>query len=500
MIQPYFFKRDFTQRAIQPGGLVVSSAVWSAVGGPKSAELEVAAGFRLGLVGLLDLLRCPVELQEAGGGAAWWGYVNGFEIWDGRVGLRTDLDKMGNGVKVLYRDTEARTEQKYLWSETSWANDLASQSMYGIKEKIYRLPVGTLGTAEGLRNVLIETLGWPVVNPVIESMNKYRTFVYLKGWWDTLGWRIYNQTLGLVEHDMNPDGFQNVGYDGGTTAMAQSFTVSAGGWDFAGVWLKIRAFGSPADTLQVDLMDDSAGAPGVVRASATLAAASVPLEYTWVKFTFASVYAAAAGSWWVRVSRSGANDNANYFLWRTDDSQSYSGGKMRKWSGAAWSDRSPGGDGLFRVFGSLATTEQIKLAAAAGIGGQFLAGVRAETASGISTNPYREDNRNAKDEIEDLLAAGTSAGVRLLGEITNDRYMRIYAQGAAGDAELFINEHGWVMDKFGQRVPTWRKVAGEWCKVQGLAGLGSAAARISDTIFAEEVELSGVGLRIREQI
>ena len=216
----------------------------------------------------------------------------------------------------------------------------------------------------------------------------------------------------------------------------------------------------------------------------------------WVKFPFAAVYAAAAGTWWVRVSRSGANDSSNYYLWKTDESQAYAGGKYRKYNGAVWTDRNPGGDGLFRVFGSMATTAQISAAAANAIGGQFLAGVRIKSASGVATNPFRDGNRTAKEEIEDLLMVGNSAGVRMLGEVTQDRYLRVYPQPAAADAELLIHKSGHLCDRHGITIPAWRKAAGEWARVAALQGVGSPAARIKDAVFLESVAWDGVGLRI----
>ena len=177
MLQAVFYNRDFSRRAVQPAGLAVRSARWEAVGGPAEAELEAQPGCRLGLAELINLLRCPVELVEAGGGAAWWGYVDGFERINGRLGLKCTLQDMGNKVKVLFKDSEARTDQKALWSETGWADDLASQALYGEKQSVIRRPAGTHADAEGLQDVLLEVNAWPVAAPFVDGSNRSRTTV-----------------------------------------------------------------------------------------------------------------------------------------------------------------------------------------------------------------------------------------------------------------------------------------------------------------------------------
>jgi hypothetical protein len=52
------------------------------------------------------------------------------------------------------------------------------------------------------------------------------------------------------------------------------------------------------------------------------------------------------------------------------------------------------------------------------------------SASGISSNPYRDGRQSIRDEIEALLQAGTSDGRRLLATITPQRQLRVWPEPA----------------------------------------------------------------------
>jgi hypothetical protein len=76
---------------------------------------------------------------------------------------------------------------------------------------------------------------------------------------------------------------------------------------------------------------------------------------------------------------------------------------------------------------AVSTTTQIETMANEA---QFVDGVVISSASGISSNPYRDGRQSIRDEIEALLQAGTSDGRRLLATITPQRQLRVWPEPA----------------------------------------------------------------------
>ncbi len=108
------------------------------------------------------------------------------------------------------------------------------------------------------------------------------------------------------------------------------------------------------------------------------------------------------------------------------------------------------------------TTEQIKLMAAAGAGGQFLSGVRIDQASGIYNNPKRSGDTTALEEIQAHLAAGTAAGGSLQAVVTVERMLIVKAQPAADAAGLQVRSDGIIRLSGGQIAPPGPDLAGSW--------------------------------------
>lgn len=104
-----FDQRDFSPRSQPDIAWQVEELTWHAVGGPDTARLR--ADFSAQPLadpahwfgrGLLDLLRCPLQVLDETGMPAWWGYVSRLEIiWQG-VSVAWDLDQLANRVGVAY--------------------------------------------------------------------------------------------------------------------------------------------------------------------------------------------------------------------------------------------------------------------------------------------------------------------------------------------------------------------------------------------------------------
>ena len=102
----------------------------------------------------------------------------------------------------------------------------------------------------------------------------------------------------------------------------------------------------------------------------------------------------------------------------------------------------------FKLVGETETTAQISVLVASC--GEFLQGVIIENASGITTNPYKNGDSTALYELESLLLTGTSNSRRLLCEVTQNRYLRIYEEPVEPDEKdsRAIDENGRLLTRY----------------------------------------------------
>jgi len=72
----------------------------------------------------------------------------------------------------------------------------------------------------------------------------------------------------------------------------------------------------------------------------------------------------------------------------------------------------------------------------------LLTGTHLATSSGLSTNPFRDGQTNAKSQIEELLKLGTSSGGRLAAMVNRSRVLRIDALPSASTPDLRLRDDG----------------------------------------------------------
>jgi hypothetical protein len=502
MLKPLFYTRAFTYHPFQADSwLKVDSARWSVEGGPDVAQLSGISNGRIDLARALSLLRCPVELVHETGMPAWWGYVGAVEFSNGNLSVKADLDLLANRIKVHYQTLPLQANQ---WTsiaiETAWNDNLISQGVYGIKEKIISLQESTALQAAGFSDLTLQNDSWPIAKPRVTAVPDWKVTFTLRGWWSTLGWRFYSQPKGLVQNSYDGPGSQKVGSnstDLNDMNVYQSFTVESGGWAPLQVWLKCAMKGYPVDYLQVDICEDDAGAPGAGLCMGQIAGGLLTTALTWLSFELmitGDPVTLETGQYWLRVHRSSDTAYWKHYVVKVDEYESYAGGECWLTDGP----RSPAADLLFRVCGGMETTDQIADMAGPSSGGQFLAGVRLDVASGVYTNPFRDGSLTALQEILVHLNAGNSSGVKMAAEVTADRYLRVYLQPDPSSAVLYINSDGLIADQGGNALPAWMPVTGEWAIVSGAWGeSGSQYQQVRDRVLLEAVvydPLSG-GLR-----
>ncbi len=280
--------------------------------------------------------------------------------------------------------------------------------------------------------------------------------------------------------------------------IAQSFSLEANtSWTVNSILVRMRRVGAPADNVTVDLCADSAGAPGTVLDTCTVTGSTIQKnESNWVTFEMSNLDTITYGTdYWIVISRTGANEAYNYYIVEVDEELGYSRGLLKLWDGAAWQTRAPDADLLFQVQGSVVTTTQLDTLITTS--GQFIEDVDIVDASGVSSIQYRNGDNLALDEAEDLLATGTSAGERLLADVTVERIARIYAQASADDNTNYIlGSDGQLRDAFNHVIEHGKLPVGAWIDIEDIPAAIGSLTRISP-FFCESASMDCNSGKIR---
>lgn len=364
-------KRDFSAPLNLDGlALRVISYSFHEEGGPEQADLE-ALGGREDLWELVELLRCPIEIMDEEEEVVWWGFLSQAEIHDGKMVDAVSLDEMFNRLAEASTLSIPGVSTPGDRFTTAWAEDADSIAAYGTKEILLSLPSATEAEAENARDYELTQRKYPI--PVTTVGNQIVDPPYgrlvCRGWWDTLDWVYFGRAAGLEQNaetqgDVNlggpgeviegheeTDGTQSMGNASGSTKVEGSFTLSHS-WTVNQLAIKIRTEGAPGDNVQVKVYTDTAGNPGSLLGTATLAASEIPEDINWVDFTLAStVNLSASTTYHLEISRSGANDGTNYYVISVDEALAYLNGSLKLWDGSSWGARTPDADLIFRIQG-----------------------------------------------------------------------------------------------------------------------------------------------------
>lgn len=270
--------------------------------------------------------------------------------------------------------------------------------------------------------------------------------------------------------------------------VAQSFSLGYNAsWTVDQVVLRMYKVGAPGDSAKVELCADSSGSPGTVLASGTVAAANIGERIAEITFDLGNTQTINYGTtYWLVVSRTGANDIDDFYMVEVDEALGYSRGSLKLYTGAAWSTRATDADLIFRVMGATPTTTQISEIVNSDCG-QFLAGVDLVDASGVEAWQYRAGDNNGFDELEKLLDLGTSSGQRLLATVTPERILRIRVQPGSGQDNLLLSSDGRLRDAGNRLYPYGGLPAGKWLRLADVPGNVDALAALAN-VFVERAE------------
>lgn len=260
--------------------------------------------------------------------------------------------------------------------------------------------------------------------------------------------------------------------------LAQSFVAPAA-MTVTQVAVKVGKIGSPSDSFRLHIYSDSGGQPGTSLAVGSLAAADIGNSIAWRWVTLLAT-TLAAGTYWIVCTRQGGIDGANYYAVQLTTTSS---GACKAWANGVWY-ANPLGECLpFRVWSGEDTSAQMRRIVADA--GQFLATSDTPTATGIVTNPYRNEDETALDAFYKLLDSGTVDGRRLLARVTPGRILQIFTESGPGDNLPVWGEDGVLRQAAGGLLPQGYLPVGEWVNTRGLSAAARAANRVSPVLIEE---------------
>ncbi len=533
-LQIRLFSNDFvTPLALAGITVQVQQMSWNAIGGPEAAVMS-ATGPSRALVDLANHLRAPVEVWDPVAGAVWWGYVSQVEValdgshparpstssstpassglsvrsesaQDGEQGphperngaprsgveggavhVGVSLDAMANRIAVAYTRSSPGSSAGGQHAITAWAEDAGSIAAYGYKERIESLSEASDAQANQLRETLLEKSKYPIPSIRRAAVSIPGTAeLRARGWWDTLGWRYYARSADIIEGAPGaPDTQVHLGDSSESVvkgAVAQKFQFTGGAQWFAetiSVWVD-KSTRSVAQTLTVALCAyDTAGSPGAVLASATLASGDL-VGGDWNEFALNTRVALTHGAWyWVKVSV-----NSTGATWYALQCQSGGAIVLRIQNAATlvWADASPACELKYRIGCVRENTDQIRTAIETS--GQFITGVYVDQTSGLHSNVYRNGATTCLQVVQDLMSEGTTNGLALLAEVDRNRRVRIYeapARPGARESRLIMDGAGNLYDEWGNRWNGHVSPVGKKCAVRDAALPTLDATRVAN--------------------
>lgn len=454
---------------------------WSVLGGPEKAVLHLPDEGD-GLESYQHLLGQPVEIFNSSGNTIWWGYISAVRRLDDILPQVVDLDPMANRVSVCYEELEPGREPGEL-RQTAWFENLPSQAVYGIKEKVLVLGMVSLAFANQVAQRYLNDHGWPELTldghsislelqasiTLKDSQKSQAIELVCQGWIHRLGWRYWQTKSGMVGHSPAQVGVQKIGEVAANQRLAQSFKLEMT-QDVSFVKLKLRKEGNPTDSLDISIQSDNAGAPsGTALASATLASSLISADsYGWCQVGFSTLPKLTAGvTYWLVVQRSGAMNPGAYYLAGVDESAGYLDGVLKVFdsSNGLWSMRSPVADGLFQL-GLLKASDELIRELFAAVG-QELSGLQIEAPTGLTLAPFVPKPMDGLRALTMLLELGGSNLVPLQVAVSPLKMLRIFPQPSASSPVFLIDEMGDLCDRFGNKVDLGSLPTGQWVATGG---------------------------------
>lgn len=269
------------------------------------------------------------------------------------------------------------------------------------------------------------------------------------------------------------------------TQIAQSF-VATHAFAVGQVGIPVGRVGNPADNFVLELWSNSAGAPGTLLDSQSVAGSSLAQDsqpWRWLALS-GSVTMTAATTYWLWAKRSGANDSDNYYALGMTETVN---GSCLAWTGSGWVAHPRSLYLPYKIWG--AEDNGAQMARIATDCGQFLAGVDIPSV-GVATNQYRSGDKSGYDEFLALLKRGDSQGRRLLATVTRERVLRVYSEPTSHTTGDRLLDDGSLRPVAGGRRIMGLLPVGEWLTVDSVPPTINSELEISP-LFVDEAGWPG---------
>lgn len=262
--------------------------------------------------------------------------------------------------------------------------------------------------------------------------------------------------------------------------VAQSF-IGTTGFSAKYIALKLGKFGNPADSVSVQLRNDSSGNVGAtVYASGTVSNSLLSESPDWVWITLNETIALTdATRYWLVIYRTSTASAINHYLLQLDSSTYET---LKLWNGSAWTSGTAGQCVPFKVWATEDTASQINRMLTDS--NQFFTTIDTPVSHGVTSNPYRVGDRRALNEIEDLLATTGSNGRRLLARVDKDRSIKVFAEPVATESDNLLTKNKEVKAASGQYWEVGVLPVGKWLIRDGLPA--GTDIMIQRSVFVEE--------------
>jgi hypothetical protein len=270
--------------------------------------------------------------------------------------------------------------------------------------------------------------------------------------------------------------------------VAQGFVFS-NPWTLQYIDLYLATVGSPTDPLVVEVRANSAGSPGILIASTTIAAAEIGEAGAWVRCTVAGTGLAAETLYHLVVARSGSPSMDNYYEVGVTEGLEYADGALRIWSeGNGWTSRDPDADLLFRLSGDEDTA--LQAARIAADCGQLIQAVQRQVTSGLATSQYRDGSSRGLDELNELLEMGTANKRRMLASVDPDGVLWLTEEPALAEGSYQLDRTGRLFASFDIPVRAETCPVGVWVRLKDLlpATVDTEQLGSPTLMFIEEAE------------
>lgn len=441
---------------------------WTAIGGCEEALLWVDDTW-MEIEDWADALARPVEVVDEHGQLLWWGWVEAVSKHLPSISLSYDLDKCANRVAVLYRSLEPG-QAFGEWQQTAWVDDLESQAVYGIKERLLKVGVLSVEQAEHWRDIELKRRAFPnlELNPGNTAEARTRgIYLRCKGWLHRLNWRVWQCESGVTGNTVAQSGSQAIGDNADHSALSQSFLIKRK-LQLSAVSLRLRKVGTPGDQLRVDvrLAEDGSPVGGNLLSCRFITESMANESYTWLTASFPVPYSLDPNkAYCLVISRTGAVNNEAYYVLGLDEHLHYADGQMKLFRPAdqTWQPRDPAADALFKLTGLSRVEDEIE--ALLSSKADFLSGFALEKGIGLLLPAVGELGAPAFDTFKRLLALGTDNRQKLMVAISPSRFLRVFSEPDSDDIPYFLTPSGEALDRLGQPVSAVNELVGKRVKV-----------------------------------